>query len=371
MKIEDIKIILLSSLGGMLEFYDFIIFAIYAPIIGQLFFPESSKLVSVMYGLMSFALGYIARPIGGMVFGHFGDKYGRKRIFSATIFIMGISTLLMGLLPTYEDIGVAASILFVLLRLLQGMAIGGELSGAITFISEHIDKRKALAMGFLYAFVNLGILFASAVFIITSDNSYGWRIAALIGAIAAIISYYIREKLSETPVYQKLKEKSSIPLFFLAAKEKVRFISSFLLMSFLALIVSIGFLFVNTYLNILSIPKHNSDIITMIGLVIFTTSTLLSGYCADRLIKADNLLMLASLAIVFFGSVMFFTAGKNYFSNFSYYLFSFSSGPAASLIPLKVSKLFKTKVRYSGVGLSYNLAFALFGGLSPLLIVFL
>src|ERR1700749_2994045 len=127
------RVIILSSLGGSLEFYDFVIYSMFAQYIGAAFFPATSQLDSLMYSFSVFAVGYLARPLGGVVFSHFGDKYGRRRVFIISILAMSAATICMGLLPTHAKIGSAASILMVCLRLIQGFSLGGELPGAITF----------------------------------------------------------------------------------------------------------------------------------------------------------------------------------------------------------------------------------------------
>ena len=152
------KTILLSSLGGGLEYYDFVIFIVFAQYIGKNFsFSEPENAVTqVFFSLSLFAIGYLARPIGGILFSHLGDKFGRKKAFSLSISIMALSTLFMGLLPSYQSIGLAATIIFTVLRIIQGLSLGGELPGAITFLKEHCYERPGLACGILFFCVNTG-----------------------------------------------------------------------------------------------------------------------------------------------------------------------------------------------------------------------
>ena len=137
-----LKIVGISSVGGGLEMYDFVIYAFFAPIIGKLFFPTGNNLVELLSAFAVFAIGYLMRPIGALVFGHFGDTVGRKKALTITILLMATATFLIGCLPTYQHIGVAASILLILLRLLQGFAVGGDLPGAITFVAEHVSPLR-------------------------------------------------------------------------------------------------------------------------------------------------------------------------------------------------------------------------------------
>ncbi|MGQ4006451.1 MFS transporter [Francisellaceae bacterium CB300] len=365
MKKSDIKIILLSSFGGMLEFYDFVIFAIFASTIGEIFFPHSSSLLSILYGFSSFAIGYLARPIGGVLFGHLGDTYGRKLVFSSTIFIMGVSTICMGILPGYENIGLSATFLFIILRLLQGMAIGGELAGAITFVSEHIPKSKKLAIGILYGFVNMGILLASFVYYLTSGLTYGWRVAAILGGVAAFISYLIRKSLLETPEYQKCT-KVHYPIIKVFRSYILKFIVAFFLMSYLAVIVSLGFLFITSYLKIINFESHRIGNIATLGMLFFTISTVFFAFFTKYLKNQQIWLSVFIIISSVLSCIVFINYQVRTFNIYYYCLFAFSCGPLTIFIPNLLTEIFPTNIRYSGIGVAYNLAFAIFGGLSPL-----
>jgi len=167
------KLLLLSSLGGILEFYDFIIFALFASYISNAFFPTSDELASLMITFATFAIGYLVRPLGGILFGHFGDRVGRKSTFTVSIFLMAIATLGMGLIPTYNAIGISAPIIIIIgisapiiiiiLRIVQGISIGGEIPGAITYISESFSHYKGLACGIIFSALLLGIVLGSVV----------------------------------------------------------------------------------------------------------------------------------------------------------------------------------------------------------------
>ncbi|WP_018299669.1 MFS transporter [Fangia hongkongensis] len=366
MKKHSIKVILLSSIGGMLEFYDFVIFAIYAAIIGTLFFPSTSESYAILYGFLSFGVGYLARPIGGIFFGHLGDKYGRKLTFSITIFIMGVSTLIIGLLPSYESIGLSATILFILFRILQGMAIGGELSGAITFAAEHIPDKKRLAIGILYAFVNIGILLASLVYALTFDLSYGWRLAAIAGGMTAILSYFIRKSLLETPEFLACS-KVRYPIISLFKWHSSHLISALCLISYLAVIVSLGFLFIPSYLKLIHYPADKIGIISSLGMLYFTISTLLFAFFADKIKQPKLYLSLFILATTILSFAIFSGFQSKSFNTTYYYIFALLCGPITVFIPSMITELFTTQVKYSGIGISYNLAFAIFGGLSPVI----
>ena len=208
---EDVKTLSLSALGGSLEFYDFVIFVYFANVVGGLFFPadmpEWMRQVQT-YGI--FAAGYLARPLGGIIMAHFGDLLGRKRMFMLSIFLMAVPTLAIGLMPTYEQIGLAAPLLLLLCRVLQGAAIGGEAPGAWVFVTEHVSKRHiGFACGTLSAGLVAGILIGSLVataihasYSATEVHAYAWRIPFLLGGLFGFITMYLRRWLHETPVFK-------------------------------------------------------------------------------------------------------------------------------------------------------------------------
>lgn len=196
------RVIILSSLGGALEFYDFVIYSMFAQYIGAAFFPASNQLNSLIYSFSVFAVGYFARPIGGIVFSHFGDKYGRRRVFIISILSMSIATIGMGLLPTQASIGTSAAVLMVLLRLIQGFSLGGELPGAITFVVETAPRTAGFAAGFIFFCVNSGVALASGLSLVVHEvltepqiAQWGWRIGFLFGGLMGLVSFWLRLSL--------------------------------------------------------------------------------------------------------------------------------------------------------------------------------
>jgi MFS family permease len=216
---QDFRTLGLSALGGALEFYDFIIFVFFATVIGQLFFPpEMPEWLVLIQTFGIFAAGYLVRPLGGIILAHYGDRYGRKKVFAFSILLMALSTLGMALMPTYATIGVAAPLLLILLRMLQGAAIGGEVPAAWTFVSEHLPARRVgLACGFLTSGLSFGIMLGSLI--ATAINSiftpeevagYAWRIPFLLGGIFGLVAVYLRRWLEETPVFAEMKKAKAL-----------------------------------------------------------------------------------------------------------------------------------------------------------------
>src|ERR1700709_1894423 len=205
---QDFRTLGLAALGGALEFYDFIIFVFFATVIGKLFFPPDMPdwLVLIQtYGI--FAAGYLVRPIGGIVLAHFGDLFGRKRVFAFSLLLMALSTLGMAAMPTYASIGIAAPILLVVLRMLQGAAVGGEVPGAWTFVAEHVpEQRTGFACGTLTSGLTIGILLGSLIASFVNHmwnaaevQAFAWRIPFLVGGVFGFLAVFLRRLLAETP----------------------------------------------------------------------------------------------------------------------------------------------------------------------------
>ncbi|UYP18983.1 MHS family MFS transporter [Rhodococcus sp. Z13] len=213
-----------SLLGTTVEWYDFFLYATAASLVfNQLFFPDQSSFVGTMLAFATFAVGFVVRPIGGVVFGHIGDRIGRKKTLALTMFIMGIATALMGVLPTHAQVGVIAPILLLLLRILQGFALGGEWAGAVLLSVEHSPARKRGLFGSIPQIgLALGLALGTAVFaalqVVFDEEqflSYGWRIAFLLSLILVVVGFVVRLKVDETPAFrevQELAKKSSAPL---------------------------------------------------------------------------------------------------------------------------------------------------------------
>src|SRR4249919_1532542 len=184
------RIVLLASLGGALEFYDFVIFGVFAKDIADAIFPNPTPLISLMVSFAAFAAGYLARPIGGIVLSHFGDRYGRRRVFLISIFVMSGATVGMGLVPPFATWGAAASVLVVTLRLVQGFCLGGELPGALTYVVETARRQAPFVCGVVFACVTMGVAAATGLSLVLRTslppalmNAYGWRLAFVLGGV--------------------------------------------------------------------------------------------------------------------------------------------------------------------------------------------
>lgn len=378
---SDLKTLSLSALGGALEFYDFIIFVFFAAVLGKLFFPaEMPEWLRQLQTFGIFAAGYLARPLGGIVMAHFGDLLGRKRMFTLSIFMMAVPTLCMGLLPTYAQIGIWAPLALLALRVVQGAAIGGEVPGAWVFVSEHVPERRigfacsTLTAG-LTAGILLGSLTASAInraFSPAELADWAWRIPFLLGGVFGLLSVYLRRWLHETPVFAELQLRQSLaaelPLKAVLREHRPAVLLSMLLTWVLSAGIVVVILMTPTLLQ----TQHGfaagealaANSLAIVGL---TFGCVLAGLSADRFgagptFVCGGLLLLASSS-AFYASL---AAHRDLLLPL-YALAGLCVGTIGA-IPMVMVKAFPAVVRFSGLSFSYNLAYAICGGLTPILV---
>src|SRR3954470_2005703 len=220
---DEKRVIFASSLGTVFEWYDFYLYAVLAPFFAALFFPPGNQTAALLSAFAAYAAGFLVRPFGALIFGRIGDLVGRKYTFLVTIMVMGLSTFVVGLLPTFATIGWLAPVLLVTLRLLQGLALGGEYGGAATYVAEHLRAHErgyttsfiqtTATLGFFLALVVIGLC---RVYMDTKMFAeWGWRIPFWVSIVLLVFSVYIRLKLNETPLFQRMKEEgkgSTAPL---------------------------------------------------------------------------------------------------------------------------------------------------------------
>lgn len=380
---QDYKTLVLSALGGALEFYDFIIFVFFSLVIGQLFFPpDMPSWLSQVQTFGIFAAGYLIRPFGGIVMAHFGDLFGRKRMFTLSILLMAIPTLLIGCLPTYSSIGIAAPILLLLMRLCQGLAVGGEVPGAWTFVAEHVPKnRVGIACGILTSGLSLGILFGSLI--TTAINSHfhgedliewGWRIPFILGGIFGFVAMYLRRWLKETPVFIAMQQRKNteisrqLPVLTVLSSYTLQTILSMLLTWVLSAGIMIVILMAPIYLQkqfgFSSLDALKANTLAIIGLII---SCSMYGALMDKFAIGKVLFVGCVIACITIALFYFSLASHPDLLFITYSLAGFGIGIVGGFAYFMV-KVFPVQVRYSGVSFSFNVAYAIAGGLSPLLI---
>jgi MHS family proline/betaine transporter-like MFS transporter len=374
------KVITATVIGSTLEWYEFSVFAQLSVVISKLFFPQGDELLSLVNTFGIFALGFIVRPIGGLLFGYIGDKYGRKRGLVFSMLFMSIPTFCMGFLPTYATAGILAPILLASLRLFQGLSIGGENGGAYTFAAEHVPTTRIFrAAGAIQASVCLGVLLGSlSVYTISHSMSqasfeeWGWRVPFYFSIVLGVIGLFIRYYLNETPAYQEIKQNNRIsknPIKEVFAQPLSILIAVGLVLSMVIPFFTLS-VFIQSYMNkILHFPlevimKYNS-----ISLGIAMIMSIVSGFLSDRFGYRLILISSASLLIIWAYPMVWLL---NNAANFNYAIiaqqvFAAIVGLYTGTVIAVVVNLFPTNIRYTGVTLSMNISSSIFGGTVPLL----
>ncbi|QBR50429.1 MFS transporter [Erwinia sp. QL-Z3] len=378
---QDYKTLSLAALGGALEFYDFIIFVFFAAVIGDLFFPaDIPDWLRQVQTFAIFAAGYLARPLGGLIMAHFGDSQGRKKMFSLSILLMALPTLAMGLLPTYATLGIAAPILLLLLRVLQGAAIGGEVPGAWVFVAEHVpEKRIGFACGTLTAGLTAGILLGSVVATLVNSAfgpqgilSGAWRIPFLLGGVFGFIALYLRRWLQETPIFVEMKARKALaaelPLKAVVVKHKREIAISMLLTWLLSAGIVVVILMTPTLLQKqYGIPTAQALQANSLATVMLLVGCICAGFAADRF-GASKTFIVGSLLLAVCSWIFYRTVGAHPELLFPCYALVGLSVGVVGAVPYVMVRAFPAEVRFTGIAFSYNVAYAIFGGLTPIFV---
>lgn len=376
---QDYKTLSLAALGGALEFYDFIIFVFFAAVIGELFFPpDIPEWLRQVQTFAIFAAGYLARPLGGIIMAHFGDKVGRKKMFSLSILLMALPTLAMGALPTYASIGIAAPLLMLLMRVLQGAAIGGEVPGAWVFVAEHVpEKRIGFACGTLTAGLTAGILLGSLVATVLNTTlspaairDHGWRIPFFLGGVFGLLAMYLRRWLHETPVFQQMQQRKALaekmPLQTVLASHKRGIVISMLLTWLLSACIVVVILMAPTLMQKQhGIPAALSLQANSFATIMLLLGCVIAGWLVDRFGAARSL-MVGSLLLAIGSWNFFHQLGSTPEMLFVWYGLAGLSVGVVGVVPFVMVRAFPAAVRFTGISFSYNVAYAIFGGLTPI-----
>lgn len=376
----NFQVLMLCSLGGLLEFFDFMIFALFSNELAQIFFPNQNKMNALFATFSTFAIGYLARPMGGIIFGHFGDKYGRKRTFTFSILMMAMSTFLIGFVPSYQSIGIAAPILLIILRLLQGLSIGGEIPGAITYISEYLPQSKGIAVGMIFCFlltgISIGLLMQVGLHTFYTQEAiidWAWRLPFFIGGVFGCIAYFLRRKLLEIPKFLPFMLKETrFPLIAIFKTQKRTFIFAVLLMSCSGMPLTLLFIFLPTYLSSIlgrSDMYSTPSIMNAISIVLASLSCLLVGWISDKMNRFYVLIIFAVASLLLPIPIYMIYTDNGQFFPLAILMSSLLVGLALGNSPVMLSELFNANIRYSGVGLAYNIGIGIVGGLTPLLLL--
>lgn len=375
------RILAASLIGTTIEFFDFYIYATAAVLVfPKLFFPAGDPVAATLASLATFALAFFARPLGAALFGHFGDRRGRKATLVAALMTMGPSTVAIGLLPSYQTIGIVAPILLAVFRFGQGLGLGGEWGGAVLLATENAPKNKKAWYGmFPQLGAPIGFLLSSATFFILSKTmrdeqflAYGWRIPFIASALLVWVGLYIRLRITETPDFLKVMNSQArvkVPVVAVFAKHtKVIFLGTAAVITTFLLFYIMTVFTLSWGTSVLHYPRESFLIAQMISMLFFALGIPLSAVIADRKGR-NNMLMVSSIGIFIFGLFLapFFSTGNLIitvvFQSVGMLLMGLNYGPVGTAL----AEIFPAEVRYTGASLCFTLAGILGASLTPYL----
>lgn len=373
------RVLFASLIGTAIEFFDFYIFATASVLVfPKLFFPASDPTSAQLQSFATFAVAFFARPIGSAVFGHFGDRVGRKATLVAALLTMGLSTVVIGVLPTYASIGIAAPLLLVLCRFGQGLGLGGEWGGAVLLATENAPPGKRAWYGmFPQLGAPIGFICSAGIFLVLSDFlsdvqflAWGWRVPFLLSALLVIVGLYVRLKLSETPAFLRAIEKNervAVPFGAVLTRHPlILLIATFTCLATFVLFYLMTVFSLSWGTGALAYPRGEFLILQIVAMLVFAAGIPLSAVIADKRGRRA-MLIVATIAILLFGFLFAPMFVKDQpilvlaFLALGLFLMGLTYGPLGTAM----AELFPTAVRYTGASLAFNLAGILGASLAP------
>jgi MHS family shikimate/dehydroshikimate transporter-like MFS transporter len=374
------RVVTASFVGTAIEWYDFFLYGTAAALVfNKLFFPNFDPHTGTMAAFGTFAVGFFARPLGGVICGHFGDRIGRKSMLVTTLMMMGLATFAIGLLPTYEKAGIVAPILLVLLRFIQGLGVGGEWGGAVLMVVEHAEKEKrGLYASWVQAGVPAGMLLATGVMSLfnlmpqESFLAWGWRVPFLLGILLTGIGFFIRMQVLESPVFEQSKQKSTLPT--MPVLEVLKTHPGNVLLAMGARLAENAFFYIFTVWVLTyvtekhGLPKSTPLNGVLLGSAIQLVTIPWFGAISDRVGRRPVYLAGAFFLVLMAFPFFWLVDTQNMWWIWAAIILgmighSAMYGPQAAFF----SELFGTRTRYTGTSLGYQLASPLAGGLAPLI----
>jgi MFS transporter, MHS family, proline/betaine transporter len=371
-----------GAVGNVLEWYDFGLFGYFAPVIAKQFLPLEDPVASLLGAFGVFATGFLMRPLGGLVFGYIGDRMGRKLALELSVLLMAGSTTILGFLPSYSAIGLFAPFLLTLIRMLQGLSVGGEYIGSMSFLAEHAPPGRRAFLGSWTSFtVALGSLLGSGVAAMTMSllsesqlNSWGWRVPFLSGLAIGVIGFWLRLGVKESPSFETLKQQGGVARNPIA--ETLRNDGGAILTTLgLSAISSVGFyipfVWLPTWLSQINKPplaENLALLVNTLGLVLLIALTPLSALASDKVGRRPMFLASSTGYIVLSYPIFLLMRSGNFSSALLGGLsFALINGFLSGCLGATLVELFPTRTRYTGVAIGYNVGQALLGGTAPLI----
>jgi MHS family proline/betaine transporter-like MFS transporter len=376
--------VIAGVIGNTLEWYDFAVYGYFVSTISKLFFPSSDPLASTLATYAVFGVGFVMRPVGSILFGIYGDRHGRRKALSAVIFLMAVSTFAIGLLPTYDEVGILAPILLVLARLVQGLSAGGEWGGSTAYIVEYAAEGQRGFTGSWQQFsVGGGFLLGSLSGTVLSFalspeelTSWGWRMPFLLGIVVGGLGAWLRWRLTDTPKYTEIEEHRAVakaPLAEALGQYPRETITVFGMTLHNTVAYYISLVYMTGYLiNIGGLPQPTAQLIGTVSLTAFVILIPFAGMLSDR-IGRRPLLMASCIGFALLGYPFFQLAssGRGDLAFLAQFLMVALLSLYAGSCPAAYAELFPTRVRYTALSIGYNVAVAIFGGFAPFIATWL
>lgn len=378
------SVIFATIIGGILEWYEIFLYAYWAPVISRHFFYSKSQVIAELNVLAIFAIGFLSRPIGGLIFGHIGDRYGRKAAFLASMFTMTAPSFIIGVLPSYEQIGFLAPLALGLTRLLQGLPAGGELPGAMCYLIESApSSRKKYMSSYTFLGVQIGVIIAILEFLVLEKylsqsalDNLGWRLSFIFGGFLGLFGFYLRKKLRETPLFEHLEKESRIihkPIIQSIKRHKKQLLTGFAC----SILATVGFFVIAVFPGIYfdkttGISSTNNSIIILCLLLVSSITLPFFGSLGDRF-RVKQLLSFSAICIILFSPVFYYALDSKsiFFVISAELLLVLFLNFQFALLPSLLAGIFPITVRYTCVGLSFNLCDSIIGGITPILTFYL
>jgi MFS family permease len=379
---SDYKTLGLAALGGALEIYDFIIFVFFALTLSHLFFPpEMPEWLRLLQSFGIFVTGYLARPLGGILMAHFADRVGRKRVFSLSILMMALPCLLIGIMPTYEQIGYWAPLILLLLRVLQGAAVGGEVPSAWVFVAEHAPAgHRGYALGVLQAGLTFGYLLGALtatllarIYSPAEILDFAWRYPFLLGGVFGVIGVWLRRWLSETPVFMALQARREmdveLPLRTVLRDHRKSILPAMLLTCVLTSAVVVLVVITPTVMQkSFGMSASHTFALSSLGIVFLNIGCVLAGLLVDRIGAWRAVLIYSLLLPVGTAALYASLISGGHWISVAYAVAGLSCGVVGA-VPSVIVGLFPARIRVSGISFTYNIAYALWASTTPLLLI--
>ena len=366
------------TVGNILEWYEFTLFAFLSPILSSHYFHNETPAKALLYTFMIYAAGFLSRPIGGLFFGYLGDRYGRKFALLFSVIAMTVPTFCIGLIPTTTNLGLTAPLLLLILRLLQGLITGGELAGIMCFLNEGVPlHRRTFISSWSFIGVQLGgifslieCLFLSRTLTFDAFIAWGWRISFVIGGIVGLIGLFLRYRLKETPLFHQLEKNHKLirtPILETFSRYKKHLLSAFLITGLPLSANFLLFSFSSIYFKkVLFLPFESSIIYT--GLLILLSTIFLPIFGKlGSIFPRKRLLLIATLGLILIAYPLLLAVRHNTFVFPLAILCILFLTCYLALIPSTLVELFPTTIRYTSLGFSYNCAATILGGTTPLI----